>query len=178
MTSATNKFLGKWATCTRCKIGAWAHRHVIGEGMIPAPMLFVGEGPGVSEDALGIPFVGLSGKLLKYALAEAGVGPELVYYTNLVACRPCDSPSKTNRPPSKTEVANCSERLEKIVFLVRPQIIVAVGSCPSKYLGASYRTYPVRTISHPSYILRNGGKGGALYKPWLSSIKFILNLLD
>lgn len=178
MTSPTNKIMKKWSKCTACKIGTWAHRHVIGEGVIPAAIMFVGEGPGVSEDALGIPFVGPSGRLLKAGLADAHILPDMFYLTNLVACRPCDGPSKQNRAPSRTEVANCTDRLRTLTMIVRPQIIVAVGAVPAKYLGECFLGYPVRAIAHPSYVLRNGGIRGPLYKNWLSSLKFISNLID
>ena len=50
---------------------ALTRTHVVfGQGVQTAEVLFVGEGPGQSEDEQGLPFVGRSGQLLdKYLFA-------------------------------------------------------------------------------------------------------------
>jgi uracil-DNA glycosylase len=50
--------------CTICKLRAGCTQTVLGVGDESADWLFVGEGPGADEDALGEPFVGQAGKLL------------------------------------------------------------------------------------------------------------------
>ena len=56
--------------CTRCELCATRTNVVFGQGVPDAEVLFVGEGPGQSEDEQGLPFVGRSGQLLdKYLFA-------------------------------------------------------------------------------------------------------------
>src|SRR3989338_7104886 len=50
--------------CTACRLRAGCAQTVFGVGDENAGWLFVGEGPGVDEDALGEPFVGQAGQLL------------------------------------------------------------------------------------------------------------------
>ena len=47
--------------CTRCELCATRTNVVFGQGVPDAEVLFVGEGPGQSEDEQGLPFVGRSG---------------------------------------------------------------------------------------------------------------------
>ena len=49
--------------CTRCELCATRTNVVFGQGVLDAEVLFVGEGPGQSEDEQGLPFVGRSGQL-------------------------------------------------------------------------------------------------------------------
>ena len=50
--------------CTRCGLCSTRTNVVFGQGAENAEVLFVGEGPGQSEDEQGLPFVGRSGQLL------------------------------------------------------------------------------------------------------------------
>lgn len=60
----------KCLACTRCELCATRTNVVFGQGVPDAEVLFVGEGPGQSEDEQGLPFVGRSGQLLdKYLFA-------------------------------------------------------------------------------------------------------------
>ena len=57
-------------TCRRCGLCETRTNVVFGQGVENAEVLFVGEGPGQSEDEQGLPFVGRSGQLLdKYLFA-------------------------------------------------------------------------------------------------------------
>ncbi len=56
--------------CRRCELCTDRTHVVFGQGVQTAEVLFVGEGPGQSEDEQGLPFVGRSGQLLdKYLFA-------------------------------------------------------------------------------------------------------------
>lgn len=44
--------------CTRCELCATRTNVVFGQGVPDAEVLFVGEGPGQSEDEQGLPFCG------------------------------------------------------------------------------------------------------------------------
>mgnify|MGYP001597719265 CR=1 FL=1 len=60
---------------------SWLHRPVENA---PKPILFIGEGPGASEDKLGAPFLGNAGKYLWSAVEKAGIPKEAVALSNKV----------------------------------------------------------------------------------------------
>ena len=65
--------------CRRCELCTDRTHVVFGQGVQTAEVLFVGEGPGQSEDEQGLPFVGRSGQLLdKYLYAI-----DLIFYQSL-----------------------------------------------------------------------------------------------
>lgn len=70
--------------CTKCAL-AQTRRHVVfGEGNLQAKLMFVGEGPGATEDETGRPFVGPAGQLLDKMLAAIDLKREDVYIANIV----------------------------------------------------------------------------------------------
>lgn len=161
----------KWNYCVTCPIGTIAKRKVFFDGDAHARVMFVGEGPGVSEDALGLPFIGPSGRLLRTALNIAGYRKQDWCVTNLVACRPCDERKGPNRAPNSYEVSNCSDRLQDTVDVVKPEVMVAVGNVPEKYLRERYPG--CLKVRHPAYVLRNGGRGSEEFKELVRKLKQI-----
>ena len=74
--------------CQRCPLHTTRHNVVFGQGVENAEVLFVGEGPGQSEDEQGLPFVGRSGQLLdKYLFAIDLDRASNCYIANIVKCR-------------------------------------------------------------------------------------------
>ena len=89
--------------CTRCELCATRTNVVFGQGVLDAEVLFVGEGPGQSEDEQGLPFVGRSGQLLdKYLFAIDLDRSKNCYIANIVKCRP-----PQNRDPLPAESEAC-----------------------------------------------------------------------
>lgn len=140
---------------------------VFGEGPRDSSVLFVGEGPGAEEDLSGRPFVGRSGRFLSQLMEEAGVLRESVFISNVVRCRP-----PGNRDPKPAEVAACLPWLERLIELLKPEVVVTVGNVPSRLLldtkmgitslrgqfhrcRFAERELTVMPIFHPSYLLRN-----------------------
>ena len=116
--------------CTRCPALVEGRSRIVnGVGPADAPVVFVGEGPGKSEDAQGEPFVGRSGSVLDEALTEAGVARTDVRITNCVRCRPPD-----NRNPTDEELGNCRGYLEAEIERIDPALVVALGKVPSEHL--------------------------------------------
>jgi uracil-DNA glycosylase len=99
-----------------------AARMVPGEGNPAAPLMFVGEAPGATEDSLGRPFVGRAGRLLDELIGEAGLVREDVWITNVVKARP-----PSNRDPKAPEVAHCMPWLERELAIIRPRLVVPLG---------------------------------------------------
>ena len=146
----------KWRRCERCGLSDSATTKVFGKGSLPADILFIGEGPGKTEDLLGKPFLGLSGKILKAWLRELN-GRHSWCITNLVACRPCDERGARNRIPHGYEVRKCNERLRDIQALAQPRLVVLLGQSAATYYDPVNWNVPTLTRYHPSYILRQGG---------------------
>jgi len=118
--------------CKRCALGETRRSLVFGEGNPHAKLMLVGEAPGEKEDESGRPFVGPAGRILEKILDEVGINRKDVYITGVVKCRP-----PKNRLPKKPEVTACVPFLQKQIELVRPSIIVCLGSLATKTLIAS-----------------------------------------
>jgi len=139
--------------CRKCPLHATRNKAVPGWGNHRSDMVFIGEAPGREEDLEGIPFVGRGGKLLDEALKEAGTEREKVYITNLVKCRP-----PKNRRPRREEVFSCSDYLQREMLIVRPKVIVLLGSTAATYL--YNESLPYRRIPKIKKVEENRGKPG------------------
>jgi DNA polymerase len=84
--------------------------------------MFIGEGPGAKEDALGRPFVGPAGQVLNQLLASIGLKREDVYISNMVKHRPPD-----NRDPLPGEIQACAKYLEEQIKLINPKVVIPLG---------------------------------------------------
>lgn len=109
--------------CTKCPLHKARKKAVPGEGSPKAEILFIGEGPGGSEDEQGRPFVGEAGKFLDELLASAKIKKEDVFITNVVKCRP-----PNNRDPLDEEVRICTTAylFDQIRF-IKPKLIITLG---------------------------------------------------
>lgn len=120
--------------CKKCKLYKNRNNVVFGTGNKEAKLMFIGEGPGADEDIQGEPFVGKAGKLMNMAFEAIGLKREEVYIANIVKCRP-----PSNRNPEEDEANACLDYLRNQVILVKPQIIVLLGSVALKnILGKEY----------------------------------------
>lgn len=120
--------------CNKCKLCNNRTKTVFGIGNPNARLMFIGEGPGLDEDMQGEPFVGKSGKLMNEAFKGLGISREEAYIANIVKCRP-----PNNRNPEKEEAIACMDYLRNQVMLIKPEIIVLLGSVALKnILGDEY----------------------------------------
>lgn len=120
--------------CEKCKLCKTRKNIVFGVGNKNADIMLVGEGPGADEDAQGEPFVGKAGKLMDKAFDGLGIKREDLYIANIVKCRP-----PQNRNPESDEVVACIGYLQNQIALVKPKIIVLLGSVALKnILGEEY----------------------------------------
>lgn len=152
--------------CRKCRLCAARTRAVPGEGSPRARLMFIGEGPGRDEDLTGRPFVGRAGQLLDKMIAAIGLSREEVYIANVVKCRP-----PQNRAPEMDEVAACMPYLRAQVGLIRPRVIVLLGSSAlGAILGPEHRITRERgawierkgvffmPTFHPAALLRDESK--------------------
>lgn len=153
--------------CKRCGLYRFRHNIVPGRGIIPAIILFIGEGPGKSEDLLGEAFVGRAGKVLNELISGAGI---ISYYiTNIVLCRPTDGFQGDNRIPEQEEVLACTNNVMKIVKLVHPELVVLLGKVAQKYYGKEFPE--ALHLQHPSFLARQGGVRSPFYQTNLRALK-------
>ena len=130
--------------CTRCRLSSSRRGAVPGAGPSPARLMFVGEGPGVSDEEVGAPFQGESGELLTRMIQAMGLRREEVYITNIVKCV---TPEK--RAPHDDELAACTRYLREELALVRPEVVVALGKDATQwFLGQGVKLSSVRGRMH------------------------------
>ena len=160
--------------CNKCKLCKTRQNIVFGTGNKNAKLMLIGEGPGADEDRLGEPFVGRAGKLMNLAFEAIGLKREDVYIANIVKCRP-----PANRNPEDDEAMACMNYLRNQVILVKPEIIVLLGSVALKnILGKEYGI----TASRGKWIEKKGIKymptwhPAALLRDETKKIEFIKDL--
>lgn len=162
-----------------CTLKRFAKNTVYGDGVMNANVLIIGEAPGEEEDLQGIPFCGRSGKLLEQALLKFGIDrSKNAFITNSVFWRP-----PANRKPEQTELNACRPFLERIIKIINPKLIIAIGAVSIsnilgkeesisslrkkefsfKFLHEEPKEYKVITLYHPSYLLRSPGKKRDFY---------------
>lgn len=161
---ALERLEGQIRQCQRCKLCQGRTQAVPGTGVLHPAVLVVGEGPGADEDAQGLPFVGVAGKLLDKMLAAINLSRSTnCYIANIVKCRP-----PKNRDPEPEESDACRSYLEAQIAILKPAMILAVGRIAiQNLLGTSqgigqlrgrfldYNSIPLMATYHPSALLRN-----------------------
>ncbi len=153
----------------QCSLKKMATNTVFSDGTRTAKIVLIGEAPGATEDAQGIPFCGESGELLDNMLYSIGLSrKQNVYITNTIFWRP-----PANRRPTNEEIEVCKPFVEKHIALMQPKLLILVGStAAASILGNNiqiskirqqYFEYknqyidtpiPTTTIFHPAYLLR------------------------
>jgi DNA polymerase len=144
-----------------------ATKLVFGVGNTEAKIVCVGEGPGYNEDKQGEPFVGQAGKLLDKLFPLAGLTRKEVFITNIVHHRPPE-----NRDPLPEEISAYGKYLDKIIEIIKPEVIITLGRfsmakfLPNVFISAVHgkkqnifwhgRDMLIVPMYHPAASLRNG----------------------
>jgi uracil-DNA glycosylase len=150
--AALTDLRGHIGDCTRCKLHGLGRRQIVfGVGNPKANLMFVGEAPGADEDLQGEPFVGRAGQLLTKIIGAIGLERSDVYIANILKCRP-----PGNRNPEPDEVVTCEPFLTRQIDIVRPKVIVALGSFAAKALLRS--DAPISRIRGHVFDYRGGAK--------------------
>ena len=172
--------------CKKCRLCTNRTNIVFGQGNKKARVMFIGEGPGADEDKQGIPFVGKAGQLMNNAFQALEINREDVYIANIVKCRP-----PSNRVPEDDEAQTCLNYLRNQVILIKPKIIVLLGSTALKnILGKEYGITAVRgnwmekngikymPTWHPAALLRDENKKIEFWQDLKEAKKYIDNNID
>ena len=163
--------------CHLCTLAKSRKNILFGDGNPKADIMFIGDNPGVSEDEMGTLFAGRSGEMLINMIEKVLLLPkEEVYITTILKCRPPE-----NRVPTPEEVSCCKPYLMQQIGMVKPKIIIALGSTSFHHLTGEYDTSidQVRGLVlnfgeakliptfHPSFLLRNPSAKKEVYADML-----------
>lgn len=149
--------------CKKCPLWKTRTNFVFGEGNPKAKLVVIGEAPGADEDEQGKPFVGRAGKLLTEILKAVDFTREEVFICNILKSRP-----PNNRNPLPEEIEACEPYLFKQLELIKPKLILCVGTFAAQTLLRSkeplgkmrgkfheYQGIPTMVTFHPAALLRN-----------------------
>src|SRR5579884_2505026 len=120
--------------CRRCQeCGYIPVAHPIVSGKIDNRILVIGQAPGHISVAKNTPFSGPGGRILQKWLEQAGFPPgylhEHTYLSSLTHCDPGRNPKGDgDRRPSPAELALCRPYLDEELRLLRPRVVLLVGS--------------------------------------------------
>lgn len=162
--------------CLLCRL--WESRLIAvpGEGDPAAPLMLIGEAPGQSEDAIGRPFTGPSGRYLDACLAEVGLSRGRLFITSSVKCRP-----PGNRVPRSDELKTCSRYWRRQLELIDPRYVLLLGRVATRaVLGLEFAQAAGRfeeragrvylATYHPAAARRFPSKAGRLFKAHLARL--------
>lgn len=173
----------QWTSCNKCPLGERALKRCFYD-VVSFPedetdpnklpiIMCIGEGPGINENATGLPFVGVAGELLRKTFMEAHMDTKLPFQlvlSNLVACRPQDKFNGTNRAPEEGEIKSCSPRVNDLLKIFTPEVMVYLGQVPQKYKELYPFKGKVVDTYHPSFIVRTGRTSSSYYERFLNNI--------
>jgi uracil-DNA glycosylase family 4 len=121
--------------CTRCADRGYIERaHPVFSGHMGQRVMLVGQAPGPVEHDQSRPFAGRAGRQLMRWLIRAGFNDEddvraRIYMTAMTTCFPGRRPDGAgDRRPSAAEVALCAPWLDGVLALLRPRLIIPIGS--------------------------------------------------
>ena len=160
------KLKDKISTISECKLKNNSNNIVFNDGNINSPIMLIGEAPGQKEDELSKPFVGEAGSLLNKMLSAINLNRKDLYVTNVVNYRP-----PLNRKPDSNEIKRYSEFLLEHVYIIKPKIIILLGSTAMEaFFGSNLKiskergiwkemlikdkTFLTMVTFHPAYLLR------------------------
>jgi len=131
----------------------------LANGNLNAKIVFVAEAPGrFGAGRTGIPFHGdKSGNNFETLLAHIGLIRTDVFITNAALCNPLANGN--NRRPKTSEIKNCSPFLKATLDLIRPKVVVTLGSvglqAVNLLLGTRYQLKDkvAQRLSTPNFIL-------------------------
>ena len=149
-----------------CSLKNNSQKIVLGDGNINSPIMLIGETPGIEEDKTGLTFMGEDGDLLKKMLLAINIKKENIYSTYAVNFRPPE-----DRKPTSIEIKRYSQFLQKHISIIRPKIIILMGSTAMEALtGLNSKitiergkwkevivkntNYNIMITFNPSYLLR------------------------
>ncbi len=159
-------------SCDQCELAGHGTRVVWGEGNPKAPLFVILDNPGARENKEGVPYLCGTRETLQTAAFEAGFGPDSMYVSYILKCRP-------RRAYDKERARSvCLGYLWGQLERANPRLVVCLGNVVCQAFfgdpGAEVkqlrgrvhrvRGYPVVTSYHPLAVRRRP----VLYKFFLA----------
>jgi len=136
--------------CRRCDLCRGRSRIVVDRGNPASKLLIVSERPGVHEDLAGQAFVGRSGELLDKILSSIGLDANRdTLITNIVKCK-----GEEDRAPTSEEAAACLPFLDRQIALVKPRVVLLLGSVALKWMDPERRNFTMEEEAGRLFTLR------------------------
>lgn len=175
--------------CKGCGNCYFKRKQFVGSrGNPAAPIVFVGESPGVVELNKGLPMVGPSGKVLEGVLPKT-LTPKDYYITNALQCFPRKgADARSNMTKMAGAISQCRERLLEEIRQHPRKVIVALGNGAlwaltgnyshkitqerGKIFASDLAEYGIVATVHPAFLLRGGGS----YRKFQLDIQYALDL--
>ena len=172
--------------CSQCGLSATRSKYVFGSGSATAPLIVIGDAPGIDENLAGLPFVGEAGQLLTKMLAAINIDRQKdAFLTDVLKCMPQDM-LPNDRAPHATEIAACTAVLLQQIEIIAPHVILLMGRVAAHALinttdtienlrGKTFTVGGVSTIVtyHPAALLKNAG----FKRPALEDLRRVATLL-
>jgi len=169
------KLIEEVKLCRKCDLWKNRIKPVIGEGPLDTAVMIVGLGPGRQENIEGKPFIGTAGRFLDEVLSFIGIERGEIYITNIVKCYP-----PGNRV-YRRHIESCAPYLEEQLEIVKPAIILVLGSIAAAYFSEKYkvRLLPINhmhgvivgtDMDYPRYIIPMYHPASACYNPGMRDI--------
>lgn len=150
--------------CSLCALSENRKKPVPGIGVQNPKVLIIGDAPSIGDDTSGLPFSGKIGEYLDKWLEAIHLSKDKdLFLTNIVKCRPAD-----NKTPEPEECRICSSFLKNQISILKPKIILALGSTAAQFLTRSslgidklrgkiyqFKDYPLVVTYHPAVVLEN-----------------------
>jgi uracil-DNA glycosylase len=103
---------------------------VLGAAVV-SPVISIGQAPGDREGPAGIPFAWTAGKTLFKWFESIGVDEEQyrsrIYMAAVCRCFPGKNPKGGDRVPSRIEIDQCRNWLDREFALLQPQLLIPIG---------------------------------------------------
>jgi len=98
---------------------------------VVSPVMLIGQAPGPKEIETHKPFAWTAGKTLFSWFNQIGIEEDAfrtrIYMAAVCRCFPGKSSRGGDRPPSREEVANCAQWLQRELRLLQPKLVLPVG---------------------------------------------------
>lgn len=175
-------------SCRKCAIGGQQIEstnisNVFSNMNTKSKIMIVGQNPGLDEVRQKEPFVGMSGKIFVNMLNKYGLDKNMFYFTNIVKCH-----TSENRQPQRSEIENCQYIIQKEIDIIKPYLIVALGStalfhltgltgiskCSGEIIMSEVYQIPVLPLLHPSPLNTNRNNSADKLEDGIKHLKEIM----
>ncbi len=142
-TTGSSIHLRAQSNCALCPFTG--KRKVGAEHPATAKLMLVGEAPGETEEQLGKPFSGASGRLLNWVISQVGLFRPALWITNVIYCRPPQNDISTIDGSDAIDACAPGFRAElEAAYDAGVRTILALGAVATKAFGITGAIHDVR----------------------------------